>query len=51
MLSRSLMFSTVAMLHFTVLVVRGGGMDIALIRPKKGSPVAGFLQGITPSSS
>ena len=37
-LSRSLMFSSFAMLRFTVLAVRGGGTDPNLIRPRKGSP-------------
>ena len=52
MLSLSLMFSTVAMLHFTALAVRGGEIDIALIRPKKESPgVTGVLERIAPSSA
>ena len=29
-----MMFSTVAILHFTVLAVRGGGTDIAFMRPR-----------------
>ena len=33
-LSPSLMFSTVAMLHFTVLAMRAGGTDLVLIRPR-----------------
>ena len=33
-LSPSLMFSTVAMPHFTVSTFRGGGTDLALIRPR-----------------
>ena len=50
--SRSLMFSTFAMLRFTDLTVRGGGTDVALIRPRKGSPRAtGVFKGIAPSSA
>ena len=46
-LVRSLMFSTFAMQRFTVSAVRGGGRDLAFIRPRKGSPAAtGVLQGI-----
>ena len=40
-LSRSLMFSTFAMLCFTALAVRGGGTDLSLMRPKIGSPWPG----------
>ena len=51
-LSSSLMFSTVAILHFTALTVRGGGTDISLMRPRKGSPAAkGTFEGIAPSSA
>ena len=51
-LSRSLMFSTFAMLHFTTLTVRGGGTDLALMRPRKRSPVvAGVFEGMAPSSA
>ena len=51
-LSRSMTFSTFAMLRFTVLVVRGGGTDPILMRPKKGSPGAiGAFEGIAPSSA
>ena len=46
------MFSTFAMLCFTVLAVRGGGTDITLMRPTKGSPGAiGVFEGIAPSSA
>jgi hypothetical protein len=51
-LSPSLMFSSVAMVHFTVSTIRGGGTDLALIRPRKGSPgVTGVFEGIAPSSA
>ena len=51
-LSRSLMFSTFAMLRFTVLKMRGGGTDPTLMRPRKGSPGAtGLFEGIAPSSA
>ena len=51
-LSTSLMFSSVAMVHFKVPAIRGGGTDLALIRPRKGSPGAtGVLEGIAPSSA
>ena len=51
-LSRSLMFSTFAMLRFTALTVRGGGTDLALMRPRKGSPgTTGVIEGIPPSSA
>ena len=47
-----LMFSTSAMLFFTPLTVRGGGTDLAFMRPKKGSPaVTGVLEGIALSSA
>ena len=50
--SRSLMFSTFAMLHFTTLTVRGGGTDVALMRPRKRSLGAkGVFVGIAPSSA
>ena len=49
-LSRSLMFSTFAMLRFTALAVRGGGTDLALMRPRNESPGAtGVFEGIAPS--
>ena len=49
-LSSSLMSSSVAMIHFTFSAIRGGGTDLALIRPRKGSPkVAGVFEGIAPS--
>jgi hypothetical protein len=35
-LSPSLMFSTFTILHFTALALRGGGTDLALMRPRKG---------------
>ena len=35
-----LMFSTSAMQPFTALTVLGGGTDLALMRPRKGSPAA-----------
>ena len=51
-LSRSLMFSTFAMLRFTFLTVRGGGTDPTLMRPRKGSPgTTGLFEGIAPSSA
>ena len=51
-LSRSLMFSNFAMLRFTALTVRGGGTELALMHPRKGSPgVKGVLDGIPPSSA
>ena len=51
MLSASLMFSTSAMLPFTALTVRGGGTDLALMRPMKRSPAAtGVLEGMALSS-
>ena len=50
-LSRSLTFSSFAMLRFTALTVRGGGTDLTLMRPRKGSPGAtGAFEGIAPSS-
>ena len=50
-LVRSLMSSTFAMLRFTALTVRGGGTDLALMRPRKGSPgTTGVFKGIAPSS-
>ena len=52
MSSRSLIFSAFAMLHFTDLMVRGGGTDLALMRPRKGSPgVTGAFEGMAPSSA
>jgi hypothetical protein len=51
MLSRSLIFSNFAMLRFTALALRGGGTNLAMMRPKKGSPGAtGVFEGIAPSS-
>ena len=51
-LARSLMFSTFEILCFTVLTVRGGGTELDLMRPKKGSPAStGVLEGIAPSSA
>ena len=51
-LVRSLMFSTFAMLRFTALAVRGGGTDLALMCPKKGSPGAtNVFEKIAPSSA
>ena len=51
-LSRSLTFSTFAMLRFRALAVRGGGTDLALMRPTKGSPrAAAVFEGIAPSSA
>ena len=50
--SRSFMFSTFAMLHFTTLTVRGGGTDVALMRPRKRTLGAtGVFNGIGPSSA
>ena len=49
---KCLMFSTSPMLHSTALRVRGGGTDIVLMRPKKGSPAStALLEGIAPSSA
>ena len=49
---RSSMFSVFAMLRFTALIVWGGGTDIALMRPRKGSPgTTGVFEGIAPSSA
>jgi hypothetical protein len=46
----SLMFSIFAMLHFTASALRGGGTDLALMRPRKASPgVTGVFEGIAPS--
>ena len=51
-LSPPLMFSTFEMLRFTALTVRGGGTDLALIRPRNGSlGVTGVFNGIPPSSA
>ena len=51
-LSRSLMFSTFAMLHFMTLTVRGGGTDLALMRARKGLQAErGVFEGIAPSSA
>ena len=51
-LSRSLMFSDFAMQSFTALTVRGGGTDLTLMRPRKGSlAVTGVFEGIAPSSA
>ena len=51
-LSPPLMFSTFVILRFTVLALRGGGTDMASMRPKKGSPgVKGDFEGIAPSSA
>ena len=50
--SRSLTFSAFAMLRFRALAVRGGGTDLALMRPTKGSPgVVVVFEGIAPSSA
>ena len=51
-LSRSLMFSTFAMLPFTASTFRGGGTDLTFIRPRKESlEVTGVFEGIAPSSA
>ena len=52
-LVRSLMFSTFAMVRFTACTVSrlGGGTDLALMRPRKGSPGAGVFELVGPSSS
>ena len=51
-LSPPLMLSTFVMQRFTVSVMRGGGTEFALIRPRKGSPgVTGDFEGIAPSSA
>jgi hypothetical protein len=48
----SLMFSTFAMLPFTALALRGGGTNLILMRPRKGSLGAtGVFEGIGPSSA
>ena len=48
----SFMFSTFAMLRFTLSTVRGGGTDLYLIRARKGSPAAtGDFDGMAPSSA
>ena len=50
--SRSLMFSTFAMLHFITFTVRGGGTDPALMRTRKGLQTAsGVFKGIIAPSS
>ena len=42
-----LMFSASAMQPLTALTVRGGGTDLALMRPRKGSLAAtGVFEGI-----
>ena len=49
--SRSLMFSTFAMLRFTALALRGGGTNLVTIRPVKGSSgLTGVFEKIDPSS-
>ena len=49
---RSLIFSNLAMQRFTVLAVRGGGTNLNLMRPRKGSLGAtGAFEGIAPSSA
>ena len=51
-LVRSLMSSFFAMLCFKAFAVRGGGTDLILMRPKKGSPGAtGVFEGIASSSA
>ena len=51
-LSRSLMFSTFAILHFKTLIVWGADTDFVLIRATKGLPGAtGFFEGRAPSSA
>ena len=51
-LSRSLIFSTFVMLPFTALTVRGGGTDLTLMRPRKGSlGETGVFEGSAPSSA
>ena len=50
----SLIPSTSAILCFTALAVKGGGTDLALMRPTKGSPArgaAGAFERIAPSSA
>ena len=52
--SRSLTFSTFAMLRFIALALRGpgGGTDLALMRPTNGSlGETGVFEGIAPSST
>ena len=49
---RSLMFSIFAMQSFTAFTVRGGGTDLILMCPRKGSLEAmGVFEGIAPSSA
>ena len=51
-LSTPLMFSTFVMLRFATLTVRGGGTDLAVMRPRKGlQGAAGVLKGIHPFSA
>ena len=46
------MFSASAMQPFTALTVLGGGTDLALMRPTKGSPaVTGIFDGMALSSA
>jgi hypothetical protein len=48
----SVIFSTFARLRFTEFTVCGGGTDLALMRPRKGSSwVAGVFEGMAPSSA
>jgi hypothetical protein len=50
----SSMFSNFASLRFTEFTVCGGGTDLALMRPRKGSSghgVAGVFEGMAPSSA
>ena len=51
-LSRFSMFSMFEMHRLTVLAVRGGGTDVYLMRPRKGSPGdTGVFEGSAPSSA
>ena len=51
-LSRSLIFSTFVMLSLTALTVRGGGTDVNLMCPRKGSlGETGDSEGSAPSTA
>jgi hypothetical protein len=48
---RWLIFSDFPRQRFKEFTLCGGGTDLALIRPKKGSSVANVFEGIAPSSA
>jgi hypothetical protein len=50
-LSKSLIFSTFAMMRFIVLALRGGGTDRTLMHPKKLEGPTGVCEGTAPSST